>query len=487
MRFLKENTFLTVLMGVVVVSAVVLLGFVSKNSAVSKELDKRKNVAGELTNVVRGKLVGPKAVDSSKVSVKLAEKMSKELRQEDIEWNRRNLEVLELPIPGRDPIDAFPLQENLYEQYGLRYTFRTQYGGAILSLRQTLKPVLLSEDQIAAEIAKEQKRIESELMHKAALERKEEDEGAESGSTVRPRGSVDAGIAARAAEQARENVTIRLARRGRMFVDQGAMDDYWADVPFSPMIAFDKLWEAQVNLWVHQEIFRAINTTNSDVLGAGGKSDDVVNAPIKRLVSVTINASPLDNSLPGEGTGKARTRDAEYMPPIPPMMIPQPGGGYKSAGGGGPTKASVTVTADTLTQRVSNTDYDVTRYAFTVVMPSRFLPQLQRNLLASNHHTILDVDMVPLGGEGTAGSGQAGFQDYHYYGPEPVVTVTIRGELLLLTAWERGTWDDKEHKWVYPPLMPKQMLGRFQAEGRSAALRPEDTRRLQQTSALAGR
>jgi len=143
----------------------------------------------------------------------------------------------------------------------------------------------------------------------------------------------------------------------------------------------------------------------------------------------------------------------------------------------------VAVTADTLTQRVSNTDYDVARYAFTVVMPSRFLPRLQRNLLAGNLHTILDVDMAPLVGDETGGQKTA---DYHYYGPEPVLLVTIRGELLLLTAWERGSWDDKKNGWLYPPLMPRQMLDRFAAAGRTTALRAEDMRRREQTAALPG-
>ena len=57
------------------------------------------------------------------------------------------------------------------------------------------------------------------------------------------------------------------------------------------------------------------------------------------------------------------------------------------------------------------------------------------------------------------------------------MSVTIRGELLLLTAWERGTWNEKENTWALPPLMPRQMLERFSAQGRSAALRQEDTRR----------
>ena len=48
----------------------------------------------------------------------------------------------------------------------------------------------------------------------------------------------------------------------------------------------------------------------------------------------------------------------------------------------------------------------------------------------------------------------------YYYGPEPVVQVEIQGEVLLLTDWERGTWDDQANAWSeqFPPLVPAEAL-----------------------------
>jgi hypothetical protein len=61
-----------------------------------------------------------------------------------------------------------------------------------------------------------------------------------------------------------------------------------------------------------------------------------------------------------------------------------------------------------------------------------------------------------------------------YYGPDAVIEVTFRGELLLLTSWERGKYNSTDNKWDSPPLMPKEVLAALPA----SALRTEDAKRL---------
>jgi hypothetical protein len=109
--------------------------------------------------------------------------------------------------------------------------------------------------------------------------------------------------------------------------------------------------------------------------------------------------------------------------------------------------------AGDLTQHYTCPQFDVVRYSFTVVMPVRYLLDLEQNLLKRNYHTVLRVDIQDVPDDP---------ESKYFYGSAPVKLVTIQGELLLLTDWER-------------PLMPEQSLVQLG----SAALRPEDLERVQ--------
>ena len=136
-----------------------------------------------------------------------------------------------------------------------------------------------------------------------------------------------------------------------------------------------------------------------------------------------------------------------------------------------------------LTRRACSKNYDVVRYQFTVVMPMRYLSDLKLNLLRRTNHTILNVNMnkaatLPVtDGRRT----RATADDLYYYGTDSVVEVTLGCELLLMTAWERGTYDFEAGKWSrqFPPLMPKEVLSNLQ-ELVPDAIRQEDEMRLKE-------
>ena len=95
-----------------------------------------------------------------------------------------------------------------------------------------------------------------------------------------------------------------------------------------------------------------------------------------------------------------------------------------------------------------------------------------------NNHTIINVAIEPLGTRG--GYGAAGrSEELYYYGTEPMVQVKLMGELLLLTSWERGTWDPKGNRWSdeFPPLMPTEVLRKLN-DANPDALREEDEKLL---------
>ena len=150
----------------------------------------------------------------------------------------------------------------------------------------------------------------------------------------------------------------------------------------------------------------------------------------------------------------------------PPGYTPGKPARVAAAGSSGPSAVSTGM--GQLTQRICNQQYDVIHYSFTVIMSSRKLLELERALMARNYHTVLSVEMqeVPQ------------VEDkYYYYGPEPVMEVTMYCELLLMTDWERGKYDSKNKKWFekYQPLMPIDVLGDLDQAG---VLRREDIDRL---------
>ena len=108
---------------------------------------------------------------------------------------------------------------------------------------------------------------------------------------------------------------------------------------------------------------------------------------------------------------------------------------------------------DTLTQHIANPVFDVVNYSFTVVMPTRFLPVLEENLMKQNYHVILNEQISRV-----TEDDQTKTNELYYYGADPVRKVTIEAQLLLLADWTRGQWDAKNKKWLRFPLMPLEEM-----------------------------
>jgi len=211
-------------------------------------------------------------------------------------------------------------------------------------------------------------------------------------------------IAAAARKRARDALVARSIQGSLIYVEPGALDKRF-DRP-TEAAKFDAIWDAQVGLWTMQDIVEAIRLTNEKAVANEG-NPSVTNSAIKRLVSIRVYGYVTE-------------------PPI-----------------------------DSLTGRFCSKQYDVIRYRFTVVMPLRFVPELERELMALNYHTILNVSVA---------ASYVPPDSLFDYGPDPVMRVDFDGELLLLTTWERGTWQpatgDQPGAWSeeFPPLMPIEKL-----------------------------
>lgn len=267
--------------------------------------------------------------------------------------------------------------------------------------------------------------------------------------------------------QAAANVKVRQARSGSLYVEpyEVIFDLYPLATALQP--GPEDMWKAQVNYWIHKSVVQAILDVNQAARADESMAQTVLTSPIRRLIRIDAGGTQPYVLTGTEVTGGQQDSYAY-------------GGGQGMMGGppmGGPMMGSVDASAKapTLTQRICNQDYDVLRYRVQVVMDSSRLFSLLQRLQANQWSTILNVQVraaedVTFNEIGASGGGVGG-QPLHqgfYYGPAPVVEVTLTVETLLFTQWERE-------------LMPVEMLQAFQ-RANSNALRPVDLERIQQAT-----
>jgi hypothetical protein len=187
------------------------------------------------------------------------------------------------------------------------------------------------------------------------------------------------------------------------------------------------LWEAQLQLWILGDIVAAIDQTNQQALSGQGGGDvkrvAVSNAAIKQLVALQIDPRYALGEATDAGSAAGGPRGFGAAPEGP--RTPAAGAGADSGIKGD----------QCLTQRVTTKEYDVKRYTLKLVMATRYLKDFQRYLMQRNYHTILNVSIDKID---PVNSGLGADMSKFNYGPEPVMMVTISGELLLLSGWERA-------------------------------------------------
>ena len=514
MAFFRAHAFILSLAGAVVVlgGGMIAVKFVVSGD-IGELVEKRTKLSSSLKGLKSKPMVNAKVLDRETKRVERDRAAAQDAIDHNVKWNRGRHRVLQLtyqPVPGETrtkTTDAFPIQRAEYDGYSLIYVFTQAYQqelSAILAyLEATRAP---TQEEVDDEIARVQRKL---LAKQAFEERKNQGVAGTSSQLPQRRPSADmtgippeeyykgpmtglgakrgapgasSEITAKANTEGLESIRLKKAKMGRVYADM----DSFVDRVFqrSESIADDtRLWQAQVHLWVAREVVEAIRETNEQVLAKLPEGRrNVLGAAVKHLISLQV--SP-DYYI---GTGKSRTTRAtpqRGMTREMPMDNKMKGymEGYKgmeAMAPGAVRRASRPSATSDLTQRACCKDYDVVHYNFTVVMPMRHLQDLQLNLLKRNNHTVLNVSIDQATAAATA-SRRPGSQSLYYYGTDPVVKVTMACELLLMTAWERGTYDDKQQKWSdqFPHLMPVAVLKDLD-ELLPDALREEDRDRLTQ-------
>lgn len=465
MQFVRDNLFYVTLIAVVVVlgGLIVAAGF-SFSGGADRQMQAKQSVADALAACRRAKPVNQRHIAIEKDRVSSIQAAAKEVAQACRKWNNRNYSVFRTStlVDGK-PFPAFPddpRNSRILEQ--CHWEFAADYQRVMDEVLKLLRP---TSPPTAEKIGERAKIWEGRLLRQLEAERlKKAWEGAERpAGEAGPEGRLgpagtpplriqtgrDAGVSGQAEEEATRELREAKAAQGSCYASFEAMDMvYPRRAGVATLYDRRKLWRAAVNSWVTRDIFSAIAETIRKALAKSGKPFDeagVPDSPIKRLLEIGIQELPYTGGQPNYG---------------------------ETIGGGG--RAGETGTGS-LTGRLSTADYDVIRYRFTVLMSTRYIQELQEKLAAQNYHTVLSIQADKPGAsvDGVSGmpAGHAkasvrGRGLYYYYGVEPIMQVTIAGELLLRTDWCRD-------------LMPVEVLSDAPL---TPALRPEDTERLQRSA-----
>ena len=193
-----------------------------------------------------------------------------------------------------------------------------------------------------------------------------------------------------------------------------------------------KLYDWQWQYWIYEDILLAMKNANKD-------SVSVLDAPVKRIISVVLLDDPLAGaSVAAGGSGTGR-------------------GGFGNRGRGSSKKTKTDVSTvpaanprvevklnynESFTGRYSNPLYDVRLVSLNLVVETAHIPAVMDALAQRNFITVLKSDIKPVDPFDALHGG-------YFYGAEPVSSI----ELELETIWFR--------QWM-SPFMPddvKQALG----------------------------
>jgi len=511
MQFIRDNLFL-VGVGAVLVIGMVILGalYFNASSAYSDALTPLESLSSEIANFKPVEFTSdPKAAIADRqaqldtIRKSIVKKIAERTGRYDV-----------LKVAGQP---AFPLADKFAKSQGMYRSFSEAYLAELDKSLALLHPAVLATKAQYDQCITEKTPIVTDYLAQKAKEAAAASEGnnaaptAPRAITINPMNpmmaAMNGGVAGAGADAnslTAQSVTYDLqmqqAKSGRIYATITNFDRYW-EVPATNQPTPDQLWQAQLNLWVQRDIVDAINLVNQAVLDSNKKDkadpDSVLISGIRGLekirvakqyttgtaVSGTITQGQSTAGMPPGGFSQMMR---PMMPPgaMRPMMpMPMPVANQ-------PQQSTNTdpgsMSSPGFTNRASCKDYDVLQYNFTVVMPAYLVLDLQKALYGLSYHTVLRVEMVPVDDNraGTtatvAPAGPDGQQSAGiplYYGPGSFMKVTIYGEFLMPSPWQRGTFDRTQSKWMVSPLVPYEVLADLATKS-ADALRQEDQQRV---------
>ncbi len=199
--------------------------------------------------------------------------------------------------------------------------------------------------------------------------------------------------------------------------------------PESPQPA--ELWEGQLELWILQDIVRAIAYANR----VGEPDADVLTSPVKRLLRAEVLPGYVGlHTMGGVGTIATPTGSAfgatSRAQPRRSRSVAGGGGGYAPPAGGMTDQPRETKLADNFafgpTGRSSNSIYDVRHARLHIHADFQRLPEIFNAISQVNLMTVIDAQVRGL-------DEYAALQELYAYGAGDIVDV----ELIIETIWLR--------------------------------------------------
>lgn len=272
--------------------------------------------------------------------------------------------------------------------------------------------------------------------------------------------------------EAKRNVATKLITNHAKQIDLYAQIDPKAeDFPFQipdwvtgdTTPTMPQLWEGQMKLWVMQDIARAIQMANEEVIVPEGETTPIHNgrlgsvltAPVKRLIRVTVEDGVVGETSTG-GVGKhslvssqseserTRGRRSEYEDPY--LQQYSRGAAADSAANQPATKGQADGADQPLPEnfafglsgRRANTLYDVKHARVELIVDYRLLPVLFEKLARVNFMTVLEVEIQDIDEYEALRNG------FRHYGQGDAVQVGLTIESIWLREWTK-------------PLMPEEV------------------------------
>jgi len=485
MKFLRENLYLVIVAGVTLLACVGLLVYrIGLDSEIDAEMVARTKVGQSLKSLGTKPYYNEKTYAASTQYKDNVISSLAAVRQANITWNNRNLSVPTLVTLDKKELDAFPFAMAIWKRNQLYFQFVQYYQKQLDEMVASLRPAPLPKK---AEILAEAKKIQKRLKYEEEVRLRQEDDetpGAAGPTDAPVRGGSktrkvrkDPKLEEKAIEMATQTLRLARSREGLMYISKEALQPLFIASTTTGEIGPEKLWQAQVGLWIRNDIITAIAGT-VDASLEEQKIDrakaNVQDSPIKRILSVIIEPSVDEKGRVLSETELQPLVEAVLKPVRKKSTRRRGRSSRRSRSDRGLEEVNKSL-PETLTQNQPNVTYDVFDYSFTVLMNTRYLAALEANLLARNYHVIINEEILPAQADESASSrgiaAEEETQSLHYYGADPICRVTITGQLLLLTDVTRGIWSATAKKWTRKPLMPLGVLKKLP----SSSWRPSDT------------
>jgi hypothetical protein len=164
------------------------------------------------------------------------------------------------------------------------------------------------------------------------------------------------------------------------------------------------IWNAQLHLWIQQDVAAAIAQANA-------KAQNILDAPVKRLLKLTIPLTPTPYVMAPAAAGAPGTAPPPAAPvengditPLPKVPAVSPAG------------------------RVCNPMYDVVHFTLVIDVDASQIPFILASLSQNRLIDVYNMDVLSVD---TAEEQKLGF----LYGPRSVVELNLQCEALFMRSW----------------------------------------------------